>query len=71
LSDDTNVIKFHDAVGKSKKNNYTLSYRKLTGKGLSKQTLDTISTKFSEKSPEQDFLDMLDNIDTDITPITE
>ena len=65
---DTGVIKFHDAVGKSA--NSTLSYQKLIG-GVSKQTIDTVSTKFEEKSPEQDFLDRLDNIDTGNSPISE
>jgi hypothetical protein len=42
------VVRFRDAVGKS--NNKILSYQKLIGKGISKQTLDTVSTKFEEKA---------------------
>ena len=57
------VIKFHDAIGNASKK--TLSYQRLIGR-VTKQTLDQISTKFAEKNPEQDFLDMLDNPDTSI-----
>lgn len=60
---ETPNIKFEDAItGSAKK---TLPYQKLIG-GVTKQTLDTVSTKFAEKNPEQDFLDRLDNLDTSI-----
>lgn len=60
---ETPNIKFEDAVAGANKR--TLKYQKLIG-GVTKQKLDTVSTKFAEKSPEQSFLDKLDNPDTSI-----
>lgn len=56
-------IKFQDAVEGSYKKR--LTYQKLIG-GVTTQTLNTVSTKFAQKSPEQHFLDKLDNLDTSI-----
>lgn len=53
-------VKFEDAV--SGANKRILTYQKLIG-GVTKQTLDQVSTKFAKKNPEQDFLDLLDNPD--------
>ena len=55
---ETSVIKFSDAVGKSSKQ--TLSYQKLIG-GVTKQKLDTISLIKANNNPSE--TDLLDNID--------
>lgn len=54
---DASVVKFQDAVKKSSKQ--TLPYQKLIG-GVTKQTMDTVSTAFAKKNPETDWLDNID-----------